>query len=87
MGKIYIIGIGPGSKEYLTKIAIDTVKNSDITVRYSLIDLFDDVENKISFNVKNLIDKLELSVDLAINGKTITILSTGDPGFSGVHLF
>lgn len=25
-GKIYIIGIGPGSSEYLTKIAIDTVK-------------------------------------------------------------
>ena len=28
-GKIYIVGIGPGSSEYLTKKAIDTVKTSD----------------------------------------------------------
>ena len=31
-GKIYIVGIGPGSSEYLTKKAIDTVKMSDYTV-------------------------------------------------------
>ena len=31
-GKIYIIGIGPGSSEYLTKKAIDTVEMSDYTV-------------------------------------------------------
>ena len=31
-GKIYIVGIGPGSSEYLTKKAIDTVKTSDYTV-------------------------------------------------------
>ena len=30
--KIYIIGIGPGSSEYLTKKAVDTVKTSDYTV-------------------------------------------------------
>ena len=83
--KIYIIGIGPESSEYLTKKAVDTVKTSDYTVGSTrAIDLFDDVNNKIAFNVKDLLDKLEKGVDLAIEGNTVSILSTGDPGFSGV---
>ena len=83
--KIYIIGIGPGSSEYLTKKAVDTVKTSDYTVGSTrAIDLFDDVNNKIAFNVKDLLDKLEKGVYLAIEGNTVSILSTGDPGFSGV---
>ncbi len=84
-GKIYIIGIGPGASEYLTKKAIDTVKASDYTVGSTrAIELFDDVQNKIAFNVKELLDKLEEGVGLACNGNAVSILSTGDPGFSGV---
>lgn len=83
--KIYIIGIGPGSSEYLTKKAVDTVKTSDYTVGSTrAINLFDDVNNKIAFNVNDLLDKLEKGVDLAIEGNAVSILSTGDPGFSGV---
>ena len=84
-GKIYIIGIGPGASEYLTKKAIDTVKASDYTVGSTrAIELFDDVQNKIAFNVKELLDKLEEGVELACEGNAVSILSTGDPGFSGV---
>jgi cobalt-precorrin-7 (C5)-methyltransferase len=84
-GKIYIVGIGPGAREHLTLKAIDTVKASDYTVGSErAIELFSDVKNKIPFNVKNLLDKLEEGVDLACEGNTISILSTGDPGFSGV---
>ena len=84
-GKIFIVGIGPGSSEYLTKKAIDTVKTSDYTVGSTrAIELFDDVNNKIAFNVKDLLDKLEEGVQLALDGNTVSILSTGDPGFSGV---
>ena len=84
-GKIFIVGIGPGASEYLTKKAIDTVKTSDYTVGSTrAIELFDDVQNKIDFNVKNLLDKIEECVQLACDGNTISILSTGDPGFSGV---
>ena len=84
-GKIYIIGIGPGASEYLTKKAVDTVKASDYTIGSTrAIELFDDVQNKIAFNVKELLDKLEEGVELACDGNTVSILSTGDPGFSGV---
>ena len=84
-GKIYIIGIGPGSSEYLTKKAIDTVKSSDYTVGSTrAIELFDDVQNTIAFNVKELVDTLRKGVQLACDGNVVSILSTGDPGFSGV---
>lgn len=84
-GKIYIIGIGPGSSEYLTKKAIDTVKMSDYTVGSTrAIELFGDVQNTIPFNVKELLDILEKGVQLAVDGNVVSILSTGDPGFSGV---
>lgn len=84
-GKIYIVGIGPGASEYLTKRAIDTVKASDYTVGSTrAIELFDGVSGTIAFNVKDLLDKLEEGVQLACDGNTVSILSTGDPGFSGV---
>lgn len=83
--KIYIVGIGPGSSEYLTKKSLDVVKNADVTIgSIRAMDLFDEAQEKISFNVKDLVEKLEMGVDLAISGKNVAILSTGDPGFSGV---
>ena len=84
-GKILIIGIGPGSKEYLTMNAVECVKNCDYTVgSIRAIELFSDVQNKIPFNVKELVDKLKEGVELAADGNKVAILSTGDPGFSGV---
>lgn len=85
MSKLFIVGIGPGSKEYLTQIAIKTVKNADITIGSArAIEIFDNVQKTIILNVKDLQEKLELAVDLAIKGNIVCVLSTGDPGFSGV---
>ncbi|OWT33425.1 precorrin-6y C5,15-methyltransferase (decarboxylating) subunit CbiE [Methanobrevibacter sp. 87.7] len=85
MSKLYIIGIGPGSKEYLTYKAVKTVQNADIVIgSQRAINLFDDINKTIIFNVKNLHKNLEESVDIAINGKNVALLSTGDPGFSGL---
>ncbi|MGN1362537.1 MAG: cobalt-precorrin-7 (C(5))-methyltransferase [Methanobrevibacter sp.] len=85
MSKLYIIGIGPGAKEYLTYRAVKTVENADIVMgSQRAIDLFENIKKTIVFNVKNLHGNLEESVDLALNGKTVALLSTGDPGFSGL---
>ena len=66
MSKLYIVGIGPGDFVYLTYKAVETVKNADIVIGSKrAIDLFDDVNEKIIFNVKNLHGNLEESVDIA----------------------
>lgn len=85
MSKLYIIGIGPGAKEYLTYKAVKTVEDVDIVIgSQRAINLFDNINKIIIFNVKNLHGNLEESVNLALNGKTVALLSTGDPGFSGL---
>jgi cobalt-precorrin-7 (C5)-methyltransferase len=85
MSKLFIIGIGPGSKEYLTQKAIETVEKSEVIIgSLRAINLFEFGNETIILNVKDLQEKLEYGVDLAIEGKKVCILSTGDPGFSGV---
>ena len=74
-GKIYIIGIGPGSSEYLTKKAVDTVKASDYTVGSTrAIELFDEVNNKIAFNVKELVEN---AIDAGASSLVVEIQSGG----------
>ena len=47
MGKIYIIGVGPGSKDYLTQKAINTVQKVDITIgSQRAVNLFDNVNER-----------------------------------------
>lgn len=84
-GKLYIVGIGPGSKDFLTYKAVDIVGSVDVVIgSQRAVDLFDKMNKTIVFNVKNLTETLEESVDLVLEGSTVAVLSTGDPGFSGV---
>ncbi|BBL62065.1 cobalt-precorrin-7 (C(5))-methyltransferase [Methanobrevibacter arboriphilus] len=85
MSKLFIIGVGPGSKDYLTEKAKNIVKSADVTIgSWRAINVFDDIGEVIGLDVKDLQEKLENAVDLAKNGKKVCVLSTGDPGFSGV---
>jgi cobalt-precorrin-7 (C5)-methyltransferase len=83
---IYIVGIGPGDKEYLTLKAIKIVENADLVVGSKrALELFNIEEGKKIILTKNLIDELkELIKDENIKNKKIAILSTGDPCFSGL---
>ena len=85
MSKLFIVGIGPGSKDYLTEKTKNIVKSADVTIgSWRAINVFDDIGEVIGLDVKDLQEKLENAVDLAKNGKKVCVLSTGDPGFSGV---
>ncbi|WP_292459651.1 cobalt-precorrin-7 (C(5))-methyltransferase [Methanothermococcus sp.] len=81
---IYIVGIGPGDKKYLTLNAIEIVENSDIVVGSSrALKLFDIEENKKYILTKNLVRELK-NIVRSNKDKNIAILSTGDPCFSGL---
>jgi len=84
--KIYIVGIGPGDKEYLTVKAIDTVKGADIVVgSRRALELFDIEENKKYILSKNIVEDLKKVIDCSKReNKSVAILSTGDPCFSGL---
>ena len=83
---IYIVGVGPGSKDYLTLKTINTLRNSDIVVGSKrALELFNIEENKKHILSKNIIEDLKKVIEYAKkNNKNIAILSTGDPCFSGL---
>ena len=86
MSKLHLVGVGPGSKEYLTFKAISTVESSDILIgSRRALELFSEVNaDKIELGVHNMGEMLNYAVSKACEGKDVALLSTGDPGFSGV---
>ena len=85
MSKLYIAGIGPGSADYVTPAARNAVKSAEITIGSKrALDLFPEANKSIPLNVKDVQEKLEMAVDLVNKGTSVCVLSTGDPGFSGV---
>ncbi len=86
MSKLYIVGIGPGSKDYLTIASKKAIEFSDMVIgSRRALDLFEIPEqNKIELNTQNMKEMMKLAVFEVRKGKKVSLLSTGDPGFSGI---
>lgn len=86
MSKLYIVGIGPGSKDYLTLASKEVVESSEVVVGSKrALDLFKIPDHsKVELKARNMVESIKLAVSEAQNGKTVALLSTGDPGFSGI---
>jgi len=86
MAKLYVVGIGPGSEEYLTLTAKKIVELSDIIMGSKrALDLFANVDvEKMELQSDNMESMMKLAVSKVKEGKFVSLLSTGDPGFSGV---
>ena len=87
MAKISIVGTGPGSPDYVTAIARKTVQNANLVIgaQRSLNLFTTDIKGKqIILNSKNLADSLKQAAESIKDGKNVALLSTGDPGFSGL---
>ena len=81
---LYVVGIGPGSKDHLTKRAVDVLNGVDVVVGYTTyIDLIRPlIEGKetISTGMTKEVKRVELAVETALAGKKCAIVSSGDPG-------
>ncbi len=87
MVKLNIVGVGPGSEDYLTGAARKAVAQAQIVIgAQRSLDLFTgDIHGEaLALTAKNLGELLKYAVESAKKGKTVAILSTGDPGFSGL---
>jgi cobalt-precorrin-7 (C5)-methyltransferase len=87
MVKLNIVGIGPGNADYVTPIVRQTVSEAHIVIgAQRSLNLFDhDIHGEIHLlTAKNLNELLKYAVESTKNGKNVAVLSTGDPGFSGL---
>ena len=88
MGKIYVVGLGPGNKENMTFRAYDVLKNSDIIIGYkTYIDLIEGIfpdKKIIKSYMKKEVARCEETLKLALEGNVISLISSGDAGVYGM---
>lgn len=87
MGKLYVIGIGPGGLEHITLKAAKAIEESDIVVGYTkYLDMIKPlIENKevYSTGMRGEEKRCEEALRLSLN-KTVALVSTGDSGIYGM---
>ena len=88
MGKLYAVGFGPGGYEHMTAKAIDVIKNADIITGYTtyvemLKKFFPDKEYVATPMTKEM-DRCRMAIDLAAEGKSVAMVSSGDSGIYGM---
>lgn len=85
MGKVYVVGVGPGSPDYVTERAKQVIASSDIVIGYK--HSLDAIRNMLDGkDVRQITLKTQEQVynEVAKNlsNKTCSITFTGDPNFS-----
>jgi cobalt-precorrin-7 (C5)-methyltransferase len=87
LAKLYIVGAGPGSPDYVTPAARKAVQEAQIVIGAEcVLGLFrEDIKSQtMMLTCENIDDTLKCASDSAKSGKTVAVISTGDPGFSGL---
>ncbi len=83
-----MVGIGPGAPEDRTHRAESAIRSSDIVVGYkpyvdSIVDLIDRQETLAS-GMKQEVDRCRAALQKAVEGHTVALISSGDPGIYGM---
>lgn len=86
--KIYVIGIGPGSIEEISLRAKKTIELCDAIVGYTVYvrQIADLITDKLVFDngMGGEKDRCQRTIDLALEGKNVAIVCSGDSGLYGM---
>ena len=85
---IYVVGFGPGDKSHMTFEAEEALKRADIIAGYrsyvALIRPFFPEKEYVSTGMRGERERCEKTVDLALEGKTVALICSGDAGIYGM---
>ena len=88
MGKIYVVGIGPGKRDMMTAQAKEALDRADVIVGYkTYIDLVRDDYSEKEFyenGMRGEIERCEKCVEYAREGRTVALICSGDAGVYGM---
>ena len=85
MGKVYAVGVGPGSPKYVTEIVKEIVQNCDVLIgyKYTLKTIEDLIEGKEIYEITmNDQEKSYQKILPELGDRTLVIPFTGDVNFS-----
>ncbi|WP_186429241.1 precorrin-3B C(17)-methyltransferase [Clostridium sp. BSD9I1] len=87
MGKLYVIGIGPGGLEHMTLKAKQAIEESNMIVGYTkyieFIKPLLEGKELVSTGMKGEVERCKKALELAADN-TVAIISTGDAGIYGM---
>lgn len=87
-GKIYVIGLGPGSEELMTGKAVRALKECDCVAGYGLylglIEGLIEGKERIETGMTREVERCKAARDAALEGKTVALVSSGDAGVYGM---
>ena len=87
MAKIFLIGAGPGAKEHVTPAAREKVRRAGVVIGAErALELFqeDIKEETYVLKAENLDEIVQRALSFAQGGKSVVLVSTGDPTFFGL---
>ena len=88
MGKIYVVGIGPGEYKQMTMRAADALKACDVIVGYTVyVDLVKEhfaEKEFLTTPMKKEVDRCILAFEEAEKGKDVAMICSGDAGVYGM---
>ena len=87
-GKIFVVGIGPGNMEDISRKAYNILKNVDVIAGYTTyINLVKDEFSEKEFyasGMKREVERCQEVLELAKAGKKVALISSGDSGIYGM---
>lgn len=87
MGKLYVVGIGPGGLDYMTVKSVKALEESDIIVGYTKYIEFIKpiIKDKVVFStgMRGEVERCKKALELS-KDKVVSIVSTGDAGIYGM---
>jgi len=85
MGKVFAVGVGPGSKNYVTETVKKTVENADVVVGYKYtLDVISDLIKDKKTHVITMVDQEQTyqNVKKELGDGNLVVPFTGDVNFS-----
>ena len=88
MNKLFVVGIGPGEASQMTGKAMDALRASDVIAGYGVyVDLVKPLfpeKEYLTTAMRKEADRCRMAIDAAMEGKTVSMISSGDAGVFGM---
>lgn len=87
-GKLYVVGVGPGHHDHMTYRAKQVIDESQVIVGYdTYVGLVEDLiqgKEVYRYAMTQEVDRANQAIEFAESGKTVSLVSSGDPGIYGM---
>ncbi|ABK78049.1 precorrin-3B methylase [Cenarchaeum symbiosum A] len=87
-GRLYIVGVGPGHQDHMTFRAKQAIEESDTIIGYEtyvgLVRGLIEGKEIHRYAMTQEVERAQQCIDLARSGRTVSLVSSGDPGIYGM---